>query len=82
MSGGSAFYVLIYAIFYFVNKVLLFLLYESATFLEEMFDLGKEMVGCLVLVCPCALLTALLEGREGCKCLRPLPALPVRSGIP
>lgn len=41
MSGGSAFYVLIYAIFYFVNKVLLLLLCESATFLEEIVGFGK-----------------------------------------
>lgn len=41
MSGGSAFYVLIYAIFYFVNKVSLFLLYESATFPEEMVGFRK-----------------------------------------
>ena len=41
MSGGSAFYVLIYAIFYFVNKVLLFLLYETAAFLEEIVGFGK-----------------------------------------
>lgn len=40
MSGGSAFYVLIYAIFYFVNKVLLFS-YESATFLEGIVGFGK-----------------------------------------
>lgn len=43
MSGGSAFYVLIYAVFYFVNKV--FLLGGSATFWG--WDLGKETVGLL-----------------------------------
>lgn len=41
MSGGSAFYVLIYAVFYFVNKVLSFPLYESATFLGEAVGFGK-----------------------------------------
>lgn len=41
VSGGSAFYVLIYAIFYFVNKVLSLLLYEGATFLEETVGFGK-----------------------------------------
>lgn len=41
MSGGSAFYVLIYAIFYFVNKVSLFLLYGSAAFPEETVGFGK-----------------------------------------
>ena len=39
MSGGSAFYVLIYAVFYFVNKVLL--LHQGATFLEEIVGFGK-----------------------------------------
>lgn len=39
MSGGSAFYVLIYAVFYFVNKV--FLLGESAMFLGVTVGFGK-----------------------------------------
>lgn len=41
MSGGSAFYVLIYAIFYFVNKVSSFLLYGSVSFPEETVGFGK-----------------------------------------
>lgn len=39
MSGGSAFYVLIYAVFYFVNKV--FLLDESAVGLGVTVGSGK-----------------------------------------
>lgn len=39
MSGGSAFYVLIYAVFYFVNKV--FLVGESAVFLGVTVGFGK-----------------------------------------
>lgn len=41
MSGGSAFYVLIYAIFYFVNKVLSPLSYRSDAFLGEIVGSGE-----------------------------------------
>lgn len=50
MSGGSAFYVLIYAIFYFVNKVLSFLSSRAAPFWGSWLDLDREAVG--LPVCP------------------------------
>lgn len=64
MSGGSAFYVLIYAIFYFVNKV--FPLGESAMVLGTTVGFGK---GNGVPVCPCQPETV-PDRREGCRCPR------------
>lgn len=72
MSGGSAFYVLIYAVFYFVNKV--FLLGGSATFLGVTVGFGKGNSGPAESQCarasPRQCSQPFQTGGGGCRCPR------------
>lgn len=81
VSGGSAFYVLIYAIFYFVNKVLSFSRVRAAPFWRSWLDLGREAMGLPAPVCPRAS-GRQLSSQRWLSVPEALPALPVWSSIP